>query len=397
MATIDFPKMTPALQAYLDFDPNRDEGGYKESHRLRDLVEPGLYREYHRMEINADFTPENEQPESREEHLSPSGQYKLVEVRYKVKEGFGRVQGRVYRQGSDEPIALVNRNYGAFPFLFVEDHPNGHAYLIAGEDYQGQTVVELDTGRRRDFLPDDADKGWGFCWASYTFDRGSQLLVVDGCIWACPYEFRFYDFSDPMAGWPELEYDGAIDADNKAPVIQTDGTILCFQSVSDGDGDERKVVATQVFRRDGGKLVRVREDVTPEEAERRARSKAAQEAYDAWWETYKTTDPLYVRSLELLKNPAFHPEDHCGIGQTHDRWCDHWKGEERRICRRIHRSKKPSTGYTFDLEIAHLTGPVKLQIYKDGESPPSVFFEHSVEGVEKAFAHALALLEGGAS
>jgi hypothetical protein len=395
MTTLDFPKMTPALRAYLDFNPERDEGGWDEAFRLRDLVEPGLNREYQRMEINADFTPEHERPETCSEELSPSGAYKLVTVDYKSGKGFGRVQGRVYRQGSDEPIALVNRNYGSFPFLFVEDHPNGHAYLIAGEDYQGQTVVELDTGRRLDFLPPDADKGFGFCWSSYEFDRASQLLVVCGCIWACPYEFRFYDFSDPMAGWPELEVNDLIDSDRKAPVIEPDGTILCFQSEGEDDED-RKVVATKVLRREGPKLVLVREDMSPEEAERRARAKAAQEADDAWWETYKTTDPLYLRSLELLNNPRFTPEKHCGIGQTYKDWCPHWHGEERRICRRIHRENKPYTGYTFDLEIAHLTGPVKLQIFKESKSVPAVFFEHSVAGVEQAVAHALALLEGGA-
>jgi len=391
-----FPKMTPALQAYLSFDPNKDEGGYKESRRLQELVEPGLYREYHRMEIDADFVPENEQAEGRAEVVSPSGKYKLVLVNYAVEAGFGRRQGRVYRQGQEAPLTLVNRNYVSFPHLFIEGHPNGHSYLVCGEDYQGQTVIELDTGRRLDFLPEDADKGWGFCSASFAFDAGTGLLVVDGCIWACPYEFRFYDFSDPMAGWPELDTgEEMIDADELPPVFAPDGTILTHQTA---EGEEpRAVVATKVFRREGPKLVLVREDVTPAEAERREAAHKAQEAYDAWWAGYKAEDPLYLASRALMKEPPFTASDHDSIGQTHDQWCAHWKGKEKRICRRIHQGKKPGQGYTFDLEIAHLSGPVKLDIYKDGKTQEPAFFEHSVQGVEQAFAHARDLLAAEAT
>src|SRR6185312_13000866 len=97
-----------------------------------------------------------------------------------------------------------------FVFSFVEDHPNGHPYLVTGADYQGQTVIELDTGRRRDFIPDAAKDGVGFCWTDHRFDPSTQLLIVEGCIWAAPFEYRFYDFSDPMEkGWPELEFEGA--------------------------------------------------------------------------------------------------------------------------------------------------------------------------------------------
>src|SRR5271154_2272389 len=143
------------------------------------------------------FKPENENAQSRRAYLSPSGKYKLIVSSFEP--GFWSYsQGKVFKQGSDTPIAVVNRNYSAFPYLFIEDHPSGHDFLVCGEDYQGQTVIDLTTGARRDSLSAGTDKGWGFCWSEHRFDKETQILVVSGCHWACPYEFRFYDFAAPM-------------------------------------------------------------------------------------------------------------------------------------------------------------------------------------------------------
>ena len=117
---------------------------------------------------------------SRKEHLSPSGKYKLVTECYGFKKGWNYSKGSVFRQGEDEPLFEVYRNYGHFTFLFVEDHPNSHAYLVCGEDYQGQTVLELDTGKRKDYLPRDGIVGHGFCWTAKRFNATSQILIVDG-------------------------------------------------------------------------------------------------------------------------------------------------------------------------------------------------------------------------
>ena len=268
MSKIDFPGMTPELQAYVDFDPSSVEGGHAELRRLRKLVDPKLFQAYNRARIDARFV--NEKPDSRREHLSPSGKFKLVTSRFETGPNtWAYAQGKVYAMGSDIPIAVVNRNYGAFPFLFVEDHPNGHSYLICGEDYQGQTVIELDTGLRRDYLPEEAHDGGGFCWASYTFHADSKLLVVDGCYWGASYDFRFYDFSDPMSGWPLLELpdsENYITSGPKAPTFEADGTIHTYEPDFD---DDDVVAAVKVWRREGLKLVLIREDVTEAEQERR--------------------------------------------------------------------------------------------------------------------------------
>ncbi len=360
-----------------------------------------------RMRKESHFAPENEVKDSRKEILSPSGKYKLIFSSFTTGPGsWNYSQGVVYRKDDDQPIATVQRNYGAFPKLFVEGHANGHDYLVCGEDYQGQTVIELDTGKRRDLMSDGSEKGFGFCWAAYTFDAPNQLLVVDGCHWACPYEHRFYDFSDPMNGWPEIELDDErVDADEKkAPELDPDGTMRCFMTryTDDDDDDEDNETADEekakrlkdpivdvvrTYKREGLKFKLVEEWVSDYEKDRQVKREAWERKDREWTANFKATDPLYLVYADLVKDPALSPEEYMSIGQTYDGWSDDWKGKERRWCRRII-THKGKTGPTVDLEWAVDTGPIKLVFYRDGKSDGHKFFEHSVEGMTQAFAAA---------
>ncbi len=185
------------------------------------------------------FNPENKNGEKV--YLSPSGKYKLVIEYFSTGKGtWNYTQGTVYH-GSNV-VGVIQRNYAAFPFSWIESHPNGHDYLIGGENYQGQTVLEIDTGNRRELLPEEAKEGHGFCWSSHKYLPEYKLLHVCGCYWACPYEDRFYDFSDPMNGWPQLhvvneEYD-FIDCSMKSPTIK-DGIVTTYEVVEEYDFAER--------------------------------------------------------------------------------------------------------------------------------------------------------------
>jgi hypothetical protein len=350
------------------------------------------------------YAPENEKIESRTEHLSPDGQYKLVVGYFGTGPGsWNYSQGMIYRLGSNNPIAVVRRNYSAFPYAWVA-HQNGHPYLICGEDYQGQTVIELDTGARRDLLSDGSDKGWGFCWAAYTYDAPNQLLVVCGCHWACPYEHRFFDFSNPMSGWPEVEPDEPVDADErKEPELDPDGTMRAFMTrYTDDDDDEEEtdeekakkpkdpiVDVIRTYRRDSLKFKLIEEWASDYEKDRRIKREEWERKDKEWTANFKATDPLYLAYAELVNDPALSPADHTGVGQTYDDWAkgSDWSGKERRWCRRIV-THKGKTGPTVDLEWAVDTGPIKLVFYRDGKSDGHKFFEHSVEGMKSAFAAA---------
>lgn len=132
------------------------------------------------------------------EYASPTGAYALRVKHVPAESGWANTIGSVYRKGDSEPIFVVERNIGQFPYCFVEVHPNGHDYLVCGSDYQGQTILELDTGKRVDYLPEGKKHGVGFCWGEYEASTEKDVIAVTGCYWAGPNEVGFVDFSDPM-------------------------------------------------------------------------------------------------------------------------------------------------------------------------------------------------------
>lgn len=199
--TFVFDGMTPELRAYLDHcGKTRDGEWRKELDRLcamtpRDVLERYSYdrKRWYCRDETQDGEPVT--------HTSPSGRYRLVVTRHATGKGtWSYSKGRVF--DDDRLVAEVCRNYHSFLFCFVEGHTNGHDYLVTGEDYQGQTFIELDTGRRVDHLPKSASHGFGFCWAKITPSPSKRTLAVNGCFWAAPYEVWFVNFDDPMSGPP---------------------------------------------------------------------------------------------------------------------------------------------------------------------------------------------------
>lgn len=322
-------------------------------------------------------------------HSSASGRHKLDVISFRTKEGcFDYTQGSIY--DGEKLVGVVQRNYSSFPFCWVEGHPNGHDYLICGEDYQGQTVIELDTGERRDHLSDGTEEGFGFCWTEYKLDIGSMILMVGGCIWACPYEYRFFDFAEPMSGWPEIEKKEIVDASGKWPLIGDDGKIVSYETGYDEDCCycTEDVVATMTFVRDGLKLVKIDEWVSEEEAERRRSNEEARAAHDKAIAEFKRTDPLFLACEEELKDPVLSPEGYSTTGVTHDGWCPTFAAVEGRWCRRIVRSEL----CTIDIEWAMKTGPVKVIVYRCDVREERFFDEHAADSIRAAFAYAKTFL-----
>lgn len=404
-----FDGMTPELRSYLDhketYQARVKDNEYQEwkaeSAMLEKLLPEGLRERYFQKkkewmcrEATATGEPKI--------HKSDSGKYELHVTRHTTgKNTWNYSKGKVFRDGV--LITEVCRNYGAFPFLFIEGHANGNDYLICGEDYQGQVVIELNTGRRRGLLPEEAKQGFGFCWADYRFDSKSQVVIVDGCFWACPYEFKFFDFSDPMEkGWPQIEMEDAYaDADSKWPEI--DGDIFkCFESSRDDDDDEDEEKPTKgssgfksikTFKREGLQLVLVDEWVSEAEQQYRKEQKEANERHEAWKADFRANDPLYLAFKARLKSDTWlSPEEHESYGITHSNWCPDFKEQETRWCKRIHGRRGGSKGWTIDLDWAVKTGPVKITLFKDGNSHSTKFFPHSVEGMNEAFDFAKEVL-----
>jgi hypothetical protein len=345
---------------------------------------------YYQAQEDAWYAPECRK-EGFKEHLSPSGKYRLVVSKYASEKGCWDVTlGQVYEVDSEKPIFEVRRNYHSFPLSWVEAHPNGHDYLVCGSKYMGQTILELDTSTRK-----DSDRN-GFCWAGHSFNVEHQMLVVEGCYWGGPYESRFFDFSDPMSGWPEIELETCVDFDDREPEFNEDGTITCFQSEytdyeedEDDQDDEKEpkkqaaLATSKAFRREGLRLVLVNEWVSEKEQRKREARVEWQRKYDEWLKAFRASDPLYLAMVEGLKDPLFSTGSYDSVGSANG---------ERLWNRRIV-NRKDGQPYTIDLRWGCETGPVQLTIFKDGSHVENKFFmEHSVASMESAFAYAKTLL-----
>jgi hypothetical protein len=150
-----------------------------------------------RRQIEARFRWFHRVRADRESEVSPSGNFKLTIDTYGTGENtWAYSRGRVFKVGSRRSFADVKRNYSHFWRAWIQ-HANGHEYLLCGEDYQGQTVINLTARETRHHFPTSGYAGHGFCWTAAYPSPDSAVLAVDGCYWACPYEVVFFDFRDP--------------------------------------------------------------------------------------------------------------------------------------------------------------------------------------------------------
>jgi hypothetical protein len=151
---------------------------------------PAWYLEK-RKAVEAYFVPENRVPGSEEVRHSPDGRFRLVVTNYRTRPNcIGFARGELFE--GERKLLHVDRNIVGFPSAWVKHPANGHTYLLCGEDYQGQTVVDCDTGEKVDHVPNAAAKGFGFCWAAiHPNPAAPPLLAVEGCVWAAPYDVLF--------------------------------------------------------------------------------------------------------------------------------------------------------------------------------------------------------------
>ena len=189
-----------------------------------------------RVEVARYFVDENVTNEPKDV-LSPSGRFRLTIRTYRTAPGrWNYTRGTVTRVADGAVVCDLQRNYSLFHHSFVTKE--GRDYLIAGRSYMSQTIVDLDRGQEFE-PPGDHYNGGAFCWARCYLSPDGNTLAVDGCHWAAPYEFRFFDFTDPAIGWPDLPLVGVEQlehpSDKRAPRWLDDTTFEGFQS---DDGDE---------------------------------------------------------------------------------------------------------------------------------------------------------------
>lgn len=104
----------------------------------------------------------------------------------------------------NEVITEVFRNDEKFPFYFVENHVDGHDYILCSEDTQTHGAIRLDTGERTDFVSEKTKRDMEFSWRKFHLSPCGTRIAIEG---TCKRkhdelseysEIRFYSFDDPM-------------------------------------------------------------------------------------------------------------------------------------------------------------------------------------------------------
>jgi len=130
---------------------------------------------------------------------SPCGRFQL-EIQSYSKPAPSWSYSRILVRRGEEVIASVDRNYGFRGGFFQR---GTETWFWTGRHYQTQLLVNLETGQHHEYQGVPIEYAT-FCWTGLQASASGKLLAVDGCVWACPYELRFYDLSQPDKGWPEI-------------------------------------------------------------------------------------------------------------------------------------------------------------------------------------------------
>ena len=149
-----------------------------------------------KSEIKKFFDPKKIIEGSRSSSISPTGSYKVETVGYlqsKPDVNWTVTKVRVFDNQSNELMFEFFTDYHSFFHEWLTDE--NMEYLVGGEVLcGGQTVIDLSSKKMKSYSPLED----GFIWSDFYFSPSGDSLAVIGCFWACPYEVRVYDFSNPL-------------------------------------------------------------------------------------------------------------------------------------------------------------------------------------------------------
>lgn len=370
------------------------------------------------------YLPANEMPEHREK-FSPSGRFRLDIHNYKTKDGcWNYSRGRVYRVSDGNLIADIKRNYSTFHHAFVVK--DGTEYLIGGRSYMNQTIVNCDAGCEVEVSDKDRMKmGVAFCWARPMLSLDGNTLVVDGCYWASPYEFKFFDFTNPDRGWPELpiltrsEYDKHKDdlekadhtclySDDKEPEFNEDGTVTVYETTEiylptkqrepditmeelkeygeaydNEDNWGHDVEVRHTVRREGNALV-IEDTWKSEWQQEQERQRAEWNAKD------KTQKEAWMKESELWPELARYLQDDQDLALG-DLWWHGSSQNDRDEGDKNHwyfypavKAKSEDADRSSHLKWGTIDGPIQAELWVRGKGSHYESFDRSIDGLHKA-------------
>jgi len=96
----------------------------------------------------------------------------------------------------DKKVIELNRNYSNFPFITIK-HTNGNEYLIYGEEYQGFTILNLNTLKKINHYSQFYYKRKGDSPYEWKYDDKNNILYITACDYYGKELYLIYDFEFP--------------------------------------------------------------------------------------------------------------------------------------------------------------------------------------------------------
>ncbi len=152
--------------------------------------------EKQRAEIRKYFNEKNYVVNSDEIINSKSENFSLVTRCYtqnKPDFNWSVTKIEVFEIKTSEKIFEFYVNDSSFFHGWVEKH--GTEFLICAEDiFGGQTIIDLTNRKMNSFSPDED----GYIWTEFHLSPDGKYLATIGCVWACPYTIKVFDFQNPL-------------------------------------------------------------------------------------------------------------------------------------------------------------------------------------------------------
>jgi hypothetical protein len=179
--------------------------------------------EKERAEIRKYFNENNLIENSLETFISNTGNFQLNTCCYR------QTKPDVNWSVTKVEVVEIKMNEKIFEFYVNDSHffhgwaqKDKTEFLICAEDlFGGQSVVDLTNRKMASFSTDED----GFIWTEFHLSPNGTYLATIGCVWACPYTIKVFDFQNPL-NLPLKEIEEIILLDDEQTMIWLDNETI---------------------------------------------------------------------------------------------------------------------------------------------------------------------------
>lgn len=164
---------------------------------LSNIAYSSEYIDYRNEIINTVFNEKNKKGEEiiEEDSLMLKVDYYFFEKNKKYYCAYTKVYNK-------EKILLHNyfNLYDQHFFCKLIKHSNEHNYLVYKEDLYGYSVFEIDTNKIFNYYPKATftDHEETFIGTNIHHNIDNNIIAVEGCYWACPYDTFLLKIKSPL-------------------------------------------------------------------------------------------------------------------------------------------------------------------------------------------------------